>query len=210
MKNIFGVLMLTVFCCGLSQANSLLGDKDGFGMGLLEGDIRSAGSSEFDMREADDPYFTDVWPASSGVGSYTFSYTHSFPVPPIQITEAELKLFTLGIQDGDTQVFGSNTDVLLFIDNMEVLHAFDNIDQFDNYPGIGWAESASIVTIDIPSAMLNAFDDGIVTIKFEVKQLGTAVSIDGFAIDYSELIFVPEPATLLLLALGGLTLRRRK
>ena len=52
---------------------SLLGDKDGFGMGVPEG---GTSFGTFDARLPNDPLFTDVWTTPSD-----FTYQHTF-VPP--------------------------------------------------------------------------------------------------------------------------------
>ena len=91
---------------------SLLGDRDGLGFGLAEGNTRSGGL--FDNRGSGDPFFTDVYPVP---GTYSprltvFSYEHQFVVPSgLNLVSASLNLFTLGIQDGDSQVSGGDTDI---------------------------------------------------------------------------------------------------
>jgi hypothetical protein len=169
---------------GQVSRSNLLGDKDGFGLGLKEGDIRVG---FFDEREARDPFFTDVVPVPTegDFPSINFSYTHSGVVPG---SSAELRMLTYGIQDGDSQVTGSNTDIRLFLDGEEIPGAFDDVDQFDRFPEVGWAGIVGLVTIEIPPNLINLFSDGEVEVKFEVNQLGTGSSIDAFAIDYSELI----------------------
>ena len=211
MKKVHICSVLISFCilCGSVQAISLLGDKDGFGIGLEEGDLRSESGGFFDMRDSADPDFTDSYPVSYA-GNYNFSYTHSFSMSSTPATEAHLNLFTLGIQDGDDQIEDSDPDILLYIDGMEVPNAFDNIDQFDWFPEHGWTSIASLVTIDIPSNLLPAFDDGNATLRFEIKQYGSHPGKDAFAIDYSELIIIPEPTTLSLLTLGAFFAGRRR
>jgi hypothetical protein len=211
MKNIHTISALVIFCIfnGSAQANSLLGDKDGFGIGLVEGDIRPESEGFFDMRDPADPYFTDSYPVSQP-GLYNFNYTHSFSMPSTPVTEAHLNLFTLGIQDGDDQIEGSDPDILLYIDGMEIPNAFDDIDQFDWFSEYGWTSIASLVTIDIPSNLLSALDDGNATLRFEIKQYGSHPGKDAFAIDYSELIIIPEPATISLLAIGAFLAGRKR
>ena len=183
------------FPIGLAQFNdptsptSILGDKDGFGLGLKEGDIRPVSLGFFDNREIDDPLFTDVEPVPT-VGTFpslSFSYTHTFAVPPEGIIRANLRMLTTGIQDGDTQVFGSDTDLKLFLDGVEVPGAFDDVDQFDFFVGDGFAEIVGLVSIEIPGGLLPLLSDGEVVVRIEINQLGTAPSFDAFAIDFSEL-----------------------
>ncbi|MCH8331346.1 MAG: DUF4382 domain-containing protein [Bacteroidetes bacterium] len=187
------------FPIGLAQFNdpksptSILGDKDGFGLGLKEGDIRPVSLGFFDNREIDDPLFTDVEPVPT-VGTFpslSFSYTHTFAVPPEGIIRANLRMLTTGIQDGDTQVFGSDTDLRLFLDGVEVPGAFDDVDQFDFFAGVGFAEIVGLVSIEIPGGLLPLLSDGEVVVRIEINQLGTAPSFDAFAIDFSEL----QPST---------------
>ena len=169
----------------------LLGDKDGFGMGLRAGDLRPVGLTpfSFDNREADDPLFTDVWPVPT-VGTFpsgSFSYSHTWsPSGGKPIASAKLRMLTSGIQDGDRQVVGSDTDLRLFIDNVEVPKAFDDVDQFDFFPGIGFAEIVGPVHIEIPENLFPLLADGQAEIRIESHQLGTAPSMEGFAIDYSK------------------------
>lgn len=171
----------------------LLGDKDGFGLGLEEGDILGG---FFDNRDLEDPFFTDVQPIPT-VGDFpsvSFSYFHRhLPHSSPPGSTAALEMLTLGIQDGDTQVVGSNTEIKLFLDEEEVEGAFDDIDQFDFFPGVGFASVAGLVRIEIPRQLFELFSDGEVEVKIEIHQLGTAPSIDAFAIDYSELVITPSP-----------------
>ena len=164
------------------------GDKDGFGLGLTEGDIRAADAPMFDERELDDPYFTDVLPIpwTDSVG-HSFSYTHTFD-PPEWPIETRLRFLTLGIQDGDSQVSTSDTDIRLFVDGLEVPAAFDDIDQFYWDDELGWVEAAGYVEISIPADLDHVFADGVVEVTYEVLQLGSHTGTDSFAIDYSELV----------------------
>jgi hypothetical protein len=171
----------------------LLGDKDGFGMGLLEGSpfVLPAGTAlPVDNRSSTDPRFTDIYPAdmaSSAIPTHLLNYVFDFAKPTQSITSVTLKFMTIGIQDGDGQVSGSDTDIKLYLDNMEQSNAFDGIDQFDFIDG-SWSEFASNHEIEIPSDFLNSFNDGKVEIRMEILQLNpNPQSYDGFAIDYCEL-----------------------
>jgi len=171
----------------------LLGDRDGFGIGLGEGDplIVPAGTAlPIDHRKAGDPSFTDIYPCdmgSSSSPSHQVIFQIDFVDPPKNITSAALKLMTLGIQDGDSQVYNSNTDVKLFLNDQEVPDAFDQVDQFDNFNG-SWADLVSAVEIEIPSNILSSLNDGKLLIRIEIFQLNsTSQSYDAFAIDYCEL-----------------------
>lgn len=167
---------------------ALLGDKDGFGFGRVEGDIVPP-PQNFDNREAGDPFFTDVWSVPwvgtfpSGSISYTHSWTSSGEIP---IASATLNLLTQGIQDGDSQVVGSDQDLRLFVDNVEVPKAFDDVDQFDFFPGIGFAEIVGLVPIEIPENLFPLLADGQAEIRIESHSSGPSAGLDGIAIDYSE------------------------
>jgi hypothetical protein len=174
-------------CDGAGTCGSyeVLGDKDGFGQGLSEGDTTpvSAPYFNFDLRSASDPFFTDVRPLA-----VPFTYTHVF-VPPLSThTHRELRMLTLGIQDGDNQVVGRDMDVRLFLDNVEVPGAFDSVDQFEFIGGV-WSAIVGYVTIEIPSSHDSLLADGQVEIRLEVEDSGTPQSGVGFAIDYSEIAF---------------------
>ena len=169
----------------------LLGDKDGFGLGLMEGDLRPTGSSAFDEREMDDPAFTDVWPVPfTDPEANAFSYWHTFDSPPGPYN-ARLKILSLGIQDGDEQVSGSDTDIKLYLDGVEVPGAFDDVDQFEFVDGSGWVETVGYVVLEIPADASWVFMDGAVELTYEVLQLGSHTGFDSFAIDFSELVLEP-------------------
>lgn len=170
----------------------LLGDKDGFGMGLLLGEpfILPGGTAlPIDSRNGNDPLFTDIYPcdmAASSAPTHEVQFEFVFK-KPVSITGGTLKLMTLGIQDGDVQVSGSDTEIKLYLDNVEIPGAFDFVDQFD-YQGGSWAELSSIVKIEIPSGILPSLNDGKIQVKLEILQLNSdSQSHDGFAIDYCEL-----------------------
>jgi hypothetical protein len=163
-------------------AEHVVGDSDGFGLGMAEGGVRSVGNPVFDNREPDDPGFTDHWPAGTEI-----EYEHSVTVPEQGVaTAAYLELFTLGIQDGDSQVLGSNTDIELFVDGIVVPAAFDDIDQFISQSD-GFFEIAGTVRIDLPSSVLAELNDGHAVIRIVTNQLGSAPSYDAFSIDYSRM-----------------------
>jgi hypothetical protein len=189
---ITGELLDDYYTVGPWGVNVVKGDKDGFGLGLAEGDFRPAGSSTFDERELSDPFFTDVWPVPF-TEPRAFSYSQTFAPPPGPFN-AKLKLFTLGIQDGDSQVQNSDTDIKLYADGLEVPYAFDNVDQFYQEEGVGWVESAGYVVTEIPEDIAHVLLDGAVEFTYEVLQLGSHKGSDSFAIDYSELIIEPTTA----------------
>lgn len=171
----------------------LLGDKDGFGIGLLEGEpwVLPGGTAlPIDHRDLKDPAFTDIYPADmaeSGMPSHQIEFQINFEKSIHSIASARLKFSTAGMQDGDVQVVGSDTDITLYIDDVEISEAFDQLDQFDFIDG-HWADFVSTHEIEIPKSLLPAFRDGKVVVRMEILNLNpNSQSFDGFAIDYCEL-----------------------
>lgn len=171
----------------------LLGDKDGFGWGLSEGEpwmLPGGTALPIDYRSSEDPAFTDIYPADitdNGMTTHQIEYTLNFINPPNAITGALLRFSTVGIQDGDAQVVGSDTDVTLYVDDHEVPNAFDQLDQFDFIDG-NWADFASTHVVEIPNNLFSSFRDGKVVVRMEILNLNSnSQSFDGFAIDYCEL-----------------------
>jgi len=192
---ISGELLDDYYSTGPWVVVNVEGDKDGFGLGMEEGDVRPAGSSIFDEREIGDPNFTDVWPIPwTDPTDFSFTYTHTFD-PPEGSFIAKLKIFSLGIQDGDSQVSTSDTDIKLYADGIEVPDAFDSVDQFFWADGIGWVEVAGYVEMEIPPEIAHVLSDGSVELTYEVLQLGSHVGTDGFAIDFSEIVIEPSIPT---------------
>ncbi|RLD20771.1 MAG: hypothetical protein DRI71_09960, partial [Bacteroidetes bacterium] len=111
-----------VNCKDTLKLSSLLGDKDGIGIGLVEGAVWSPTTSgintwPIDYREDDDPEFTDIYPTGlDGI----IEYTHSYDIQTDSILFGKFIFTTLGIQDGDKQVYQSDTDILFFIDGFEI------------------------------------------------------------------------------------------
>jgi hypothetical protein len=160
---------------------SVVGDKDGFGLDLMPGDEKAAGGALFDAREPDDPDFTDSWPAPSD-----FTYTHTFEVPDGgMVSSATIRWLTLGIQDGDSQVAGSDIDMVLELDGVEVQGAFDTVDQF-RHNGTIWVEVVGLVEIPLEGPILEVLQDGEVEVRIRILQLASG-NLDGVSFDYSEL-----------------------
>lgn len=125
---------------------SLEGDKDNF------------------YREEDDGIFDQV------IDGCSITWYHTYTPVNGEITTSSLELGTRGIEDS----YYSNRDLLLFLDDIEVPNAFDNITSI----------SGKVVTFDLDSSFFNVLNDGAV--KVEIKQGG--VNKDCYEIDYSELI----------------------
>ena len=168
------------------------GDKDGFGIGLREGEVYPGlGAGEalpIDHRRANDPVITDIYPADlAEVPALSISYTIKFKPSYQSIQRATLKLFTAGIQDGDTDVYKSDTDIKLFIDGVELRQVFDWTDQFAPING-QWSDYASYVELPIPSYLWPKLTDGEIEILWEILQLNAeSSSHDAFAIDYCDM-----------------------
>lgn len=175
-----------------SCSTAIIGDKDGFGRGFKDGyalSIAGGTSLPLDWRNQD-PTFTDIYPAdidANGNTTHQISYVMKFHSPG-NISSAILRLNTLGIQDGDAQICGSDTDIRLFLDGKEIPGAFDKVDQFDQFNG-QWADFASVIEVPIPANLLYVLSDGELAVRWEIRQMtpGTP-SYDSFAIDYCELV----------------------
>jgi hypothetical protein len=200
-------LYLLTICCeeekifAPNSISDLLGDKDGFGIGLKDGDAWTPGPPgtqlPIDYRK-NDPHFTDIYPADLGMGfpsDRTFSYIHEFDLAGREITSAKFIFTTLGIQDGDSQVFGSDTGIKLFVDGIEIPGALDHVDQFDKVEGI-WSSLVGTIEVEIPANIWPSFTDGLIEVKWKILQMNpNSQSYDAFAIDYSELeVMVSDPA----------------
>gem|GEM_PF-6225033 len=201
-----GLLVLLVFSCSELEITPwetncktfLLGDKDGFGIGLSEGEpwVLPGGTAlPIDYRSSGDPVFTDIYPADmaeSEMPSHQIVFTINFKKPSPSIASATLRFSTAGIQDGDAQVVGSDTDVKLYVDDHEIPNAFDQLDQFDFIDG-HWADFSSTHELEISNSLLPVFRDGKVVVRMEILNLNPdSQSFDGFAIDYCELSICVE------------------
>jgi uncharacterized protein YjdB len=160
---------------------SLVGDKDGFGLDLEPGDERPAAGSWFDSREPDDPSFSDVLPAP-----FDFSYTHGLQVPEGgEVSSARIRWLTLAVKDGDSQVVGDDTDIVVALDGIEVPGAFDSVDQF-RHNGTTWVGVVGLVEIPLNGQILDVLQDGEVEVRIQILQLGTA-GRNTVSFDFSEL-----------------------
>lgn len=180
-----------------SCITNLFGDKDGFGLGLTEGEdftIQGGIMLPLDYRTPSDPRHTDIYPADMGttpMPAREIAFEMKYDALPGGVSSATLTMFTMGIQDGDDQVVGLDTDYKLFINNEEVPEAFDEVDQFDLVNGL-WSEIATTIEIELPEELLHELEDGEIIVRIEIS--GTDQSSDGFAIDYAELTVCPKSA----------------
>ena len=102
MKNVLriSIALLTILFLFAGAANAvlidLLGDEDGFGVGVPIGDgyhYLDYGEYWADNRDAGDPLFTDYWYTDDK------SWTHTYSLPSTPITSANLEIYVAGIAD---------------------------------------------------------------------------------------------------------------
>jgi hypothetical protein len=160
----------------------LFGDADGFGLGLDVGDLRPG--PFFDQRDESDPPFTD-----HTIVERELSISLSIDDPPMEAEQATLRLLTLGIQDGDDQVLGRDSDLRLFVNGLEVPAAFDAVDQFSWDPLLGWVELVGLVEVEIPWGHFDFEGRADLELTLLNEELLSGTGGDAFAIDYLELVF---------------------
>lgn len=178
---IVAILVLSSLAQG-STVVDLIGDKDGFGLGVLDGqgfDWTTVGLGDGDG--------TDVWRHGD------FSWNHTYDLLSLggPVASASLAIFHGGDGFGSlSEVFVNGTSVgfLTDLDDVGPAYNYAALDVLDLTPYVGLLAGADTINVQVAS------------------------SDDGWVLDYSELTVssIPEPATMALLGLGGLLLRRRK
>ena len=206
MRSIIGLLTLFSLSAIHSQATTIVhlaGDIDSFGSGLSHEDLVRV---VYMQNSADDGDF-DSWDLTS------FTWTHTFSLPDeFVLHSATLTIVTLGIQDGGTGTSPAPSpgpsprdlyDDRLFIDGVELPHAFDNV--FTPNGTIFDALPRNISVFDLPHQFLPSLADG--TLEISIDPLGGSQR-DALAIDYAELSIsgttataVPETSPTLVLML---------
>lgn len=161
------------------------GDDDGFGTGaaVVSGDLVS-------WPGASDPDGFDGFPSGSAAAP-DFQWTHNF-TPPVPIISASLYVQTLDFPESDD--YGPAT---LWVDGAGTGMTFPVV------PTQSGPFTVHGVTFDL-GAYLATLADGAVTFGVDVG------SADQYSIDFAVLTVVPEPGTIALLGLGGLSLLRRR
>jgi hypothetical protein len=195
------LLLLTAGAASGSVMTTTLGDMDGFGWGLTQG--QSLPVFPFNLRESDDPAFTDFGAAGETNATFTFAYSSFVGT----INSATLVFGLSGMEDYRSDTPGAVYDDRLYLDTVEIAGAFDN-----DYTGI---RKYGIVNLAIPSSLFSLLLDGTAGFFFDGWPAGTSgaprpgdqVSFDyvTLEIDYSPpAATAPLPPSLAIASIGAL------
>ena len=172
---------------------SMVGDKDGFGLGLVCGDPTE--DMNLFTPGPEDPLGTDqamvlAWEACPhpnvplGICP-AVALVHQYESIPVdKIVSATLELCTADI---DNVMYPY--DERLFLDGIEVAGAFDDVDQYVS----GLAGKSGLVTFELAPSLFHVLADGRVEVLIDEDRTAAHWShANGIGIDYSELTIVYE------------------
>jgi len=179
----------------MSEVVSLMGDKDGFGVGCPIESGRNYldyGAYYADYRGVGDPAFTDNWLLGDQ------SWTHGYSLGTMTPLSASLEIFVAGVENSaagsaNVRVGGASVGTV---------------------PGVeGGYDLTRILTFDVPVNLVTGSDPVLVDVSDPM---------DGWIIDYSQLTIetddaggtngttpIPAPGALMLAGLGLACLTRR-
>ena len=180
-----------------------LGDQD-----FINGSFPD-GVSGFNGPSAGEPVPFDQF--RGGDFSIPFSESWTFNYPALTVTSATL---TLGIFDHDSRAPGSQINSFT-VDAVDITSVLDT--QFESSGGT--QNEYNVYTVNLPASTFSALSDGTATFTLTLKGPGledsagstvnTTIS-NGAGLDFAMLSVIPEPATLILLGLGGVALLRKR
>lgn len=178
-------ISLAVAPVAMSEVTSLIGDKDGFGVGCPIESGRNYldyGAYYADNRDVGDPAFTDNWLLGDQ------SWTHGYSLGGMTPLSASLEIFVAGVENNTAgsagvSVGGTSVGTIQGVD--------------------GWYDVTRILTFDVPVNLLTGSDLVLVDVSSDW---------DGWIIDYSQLTIetdgangttpIPAPGAFVLGGLG--------
>lgn len=181
---------------------SRVGDEDCFGISRSPCIIYPSDQ----ITSAGDPHGFDVW------NPVTFGWTHTYSAINGSITNAQLIVSTLDVEDngaGDG-LGGEPYDITLSIDGIEILGAFDDVFSPDG-DGSNTPITGNTVTFDLDLSFFNLLADGQANL-FINSHAGRRN--DWIAVDYAELRIeyenIPTPVGFLPVYVLGVIAKRKK
>ena len=208
-----GVLIVVVSILGLLPAwsaeaftvTATLGDQD-FVSGTFHttGEMIGAASTG----TGDPPFFNSPCGSDAGPNcTLTWTLSYSLPATPSSAT------LTLGILDHDSAVAGDQVAAYT-LNGIDLTAALN--EQFNKFGGADgphcglsgtvFCSEYDIYTVTVPAADVALLAPGPATVTLTLKGPGHGVlgdtQFNGAFIDFSQLEIIPEPATLILLAVG--------